>query len=133
MEQQRLIHLNGEQLFYLSTGRSNIYNFPNVWFPCKGVDSKSGKVEKYEWTIQQWMYELYRSATGKRRLDGVVKEFLKKFNSPLGIENMITSLKLNSWKLCVPYVMCDEPDQQLDAKELDEFAKDIAMIEAYIN
>ncbi len=131
-ERTRSMHLEGDQLFYLSTGQSNLYNFPDVWFPCKGVNQETGKVEKYEWTTQPWMLQLYQDATAKRRLDGVVKEFLNKFNSPTGIENMRTSCQLSSWKICVPYVISDEPEHQLDANELETFTKDVAALEKYL-
>lgn len=129
-EEHRSTRQYGTCLFYLSTGRSNIYNFPNVWFPCKSVNLESGKVEKFEWIIQPWMYQIYKEATRKRKLDGVTKEFMKKFNSPDGVKNMIVSLSFCSWKECIPNVALSL--EQLDSNELDEFAKDIKDLEIYL-
>ena len=100
--------------FYLSTGRSNKYNFPGVFFPCKyeptvDDDNDDDQIPKLLSRLYApWSRGLVAECINasfdrnlpayvRRYIEEIAGNFLMKFD---GIENAAISAQLSNWANC---------------------------------
>lgn len=101
----------GEQMFYKSTGVSNIYNFPGIWFPMKEVLVVNGQeriVKSGTKGVEHdWQVDILRKIGVPR--DFLMRDFIARFDS---LENLKRSIALGGWDECMPQCRTYKPTDE---------------------
>ncbi len=105
-------------MFYKSTGTSNLYNFPGIYFPTFGPDATGFYVKMGAPKLEKWHWKYRQVAESKFRFPAT--DFLLKFKHE---EHFLISTTLSEWSKCVLTIKNDLGEFETDSDFSDVLIK----------